>query len=183
MGGGGTDDRGWLIWPPLLQPTLPSKGTFESMAESSLPIDRRTVLQILLRGPVLMILVLIAGCTATRIESAYFGPSTAIEQAIRRYYERHASEGGARCFRPYIDGFSRLSVLEDTPNQLVVETRYFFRDRAQEGGPGGGSVCAGFNERTFTLTRDQDGRPVVTNMTGEQYEPAIRTLIRRVLPG
>ena len=130
-----------------------------------------------------MILVLIAGCTATRIESAYFGPSTAIEQAIRRYYEGHASEGGARCFRPYIDGFSRLSVLEDTPNRLVVETRYFFRDRAQEGGPGGGSVCAGFNERTFTLTRDQDGRPVVTNMTGEQYEPAIRTLIRRVLPG
>ena len=158
-------------------------GTFESMAESSLPIDRRTVLQRLFRGPVLMILVLLVGCTATRIESAYFGPSTAIEQAIRRYYERHASEGGARCFRPYIDGFSRLSVLEDTPNRLVVETRYFFRDRAQEGGPGGGSVCAGFNERTFTLTRDQDGRPVVTNMTGEQYEPAIRTLIRRVLPG
>ena len=120
-------------------------GTFEGMAESSLPIDRRTVLQRLFRGPVLMILVLIAGCTTTRIESAYFGPSTAIEQAIRRYYERHASEGGARCLRPYIDGFSRLSVLEDTPNRLVVETRYFFRDRAQEGGPGGGSVCAGFN--------------------------------------
>jgi hypothetical protein len=130
-----------------------------------------------------IILILLAGCTGTQIESAYFGPSTAIEQAIRRYYERHASEGGARCFRPYIDGFSRVSVLEDTPNRLVVETRYFIRDRAQEGGPGGGSVCAGFNERTFTLARDENGRLAVTNMTGEQYEPAIRSLIRRMLPG
>jgi hypothetical protein len=133
--------------------------------------------------PFSIILVLLANCTATRIESAHFGPSTAIEQAIRRYYERNASEGGASCFRPYIDGFSRLDVLEDTPDRLVVNTRYFFRDRAQEGGPGGGNVCVGFNERTFTLARGPDGRPMVTNMTGEQYEPAIRSLIRRMLPG
>jgi hypothetical protein len=65
----------------------------------------------------------------------------------------------------------------------VIDTRYFFRDRAQEPGPGGGNACVGFNQRTFTLGRDQDGRPVVTNMTGEQYEPAIRSLIRRMLPG
>ena len=128
-------------------------------------------------------LVLLAACTATRIESAHFGSPAAIERAIRLYYERNASEGGARCFRPYIDGFTRLAVVEDTPNRLVVEARYFFRDRAQEGGAGeGGNVCAGFSERTFTLAREQDGTPVVTGMTGEQDEPALRTLIRRMLP-
>jgi hypothetical protein len=128
-------------------------------------------------------LPLLAGCTATRIESANFGSPAAIERPIRLYYERNASEGGARCFRPYIDGFTRLAVLEDTPQRLVVEARYFFRDRVQEGGAGeGGNVCAGFNERTFTLARDQDGTPVVTGMTGEQDEPVLRTLIRRMLP-
>jgi hypothetical protein len=131
-----------------------------------------------------VVLVLLAGCAATRIESAHFGPPAEIERAIRLYYERNASEGGARCFRPYIDGFTRISVLEDTPNRLVVEARYFYRDRAQEGGAGeGGNACTGFNQRTFTLARDQDGAPIVTGMTGEQYEPALRTLIRRMLPG
>jgi hypothetical protein len=133
--------------------------------------------------PFSIILILLAGCTSTRIESAHFGPSSAIERAIRVYYERNASEGGAACFRPYIDGFSRVDVVEDTPDRLVVNTRYFFRDRAQEGGSGGGNACIGFNERTFTLARDEDGGPVVTAMTGEQYEPAIRSLIRRMLPG
>lgn len=130
--------------------------------------------------------VLLPGCSTVRIESAYFGPSAAIERAIVRYHERYASEGGGRCFRPYIDGFTRLTVLEDTPDQLVVHARYLYRDRFQEGGGGqrgGGQICAGFGERTFTLARMADGRPVVVEMTGEQDEPAIRSLIRRVLPG
>jgi hypothetical protein len=146
------------------------------------PVLRRKVLPRFFPAPLSIILVLLAGCTGPRIESAHFGPSADVERAMRLYYERHASEGGASCFRPYIDGFSRLDVVEDTPDRLVIETRYFFRDRAQESGPGGGNACVGFNQRTFTLGRDQDGRPVVTNMTGEQYEPAIRSLIRRMLP-
>ena len=146
--------------------------------------QRRTAFAEVLPVPFCLFLVLLAGCAATRIESAHFGPPAAIERAIRLYYERNASEGGASCFRPYIDGFTRLTVLEDTPDRLVVEARYFFRDRAQEGGQAqGGNVCTGFNERTFTLARDQDGVPVVIGMTGEQYEPALRTLIRRMLPG
>jgi hypothetical protein len=184
MRGDESAGRRWLLYqsPAATQPSI---GAFQSAAE----IRRRLAnpleasLPRFFPGPFSIVLVLLAGCSPTRIESAHFGPPSAIEQAIRRYYERHASEEGARCFRPYIDGFSRISVLEDTPDRLVVQTRYFFRDRAQDGGPGGGSVCAGFNERTFTLARDQDGRPAVTNMTGEQYEPAIRSLIRRMLPG
>jgi hypothetical protein len=120
----------------------------------------------------------LAGC-AGRIDSAYFGPPGPLERLIMRHYERYASEGG--CFRPVIDGFTNTTVLEDTTDRLVVHTRYLWRDRVQEGG-GSGQVCRGFGGRTFTLARDPDGRVVVVEMSGQQDEPAIRSLIRRVLP-
>jgi hypothetical protein len=47
-----------------------------------------------------MIIVRLAACTS--IESAHFGPSTAVERAIMRYYEQNASEGG--CFPPALIG-------------------------------------------------------------------------------
>ncbi|MGH6899299.1 MAG: hypothetical protein ACREJ5_22570 [Geminicoccaceae bacterium] len=100
---------------------------------------------------------------------------------MMRYYARYASEGN--CFNPYIDGFTRLTVLEDTPDRLVVHARYFYRDRFQQGGAGeGGQTCAGFDARTFTLARGPDDGPVVIEMTGEADEAVIRSLIRRVLP-
>ena len=134
--------------------------------------------------PFAVFVVLIAGCSATQIESAHFGSSAAIERAIRSYYERHASEAGRRCFHPYIDGFTKLTVLEDTPDQLVVHARYFHRDRFREGGENeGGQACTGFAERTFTLARSPDGELTVVGMTGEQDEPALRSLVRRALPG
>jgi hypothetical protein len=129
--------------------------------------------------PFVAIVVLLASCTASRIESAHFGPPAEIERAIKLYYERNASEGG-RCFNPYIEGFTAVTVREDTPDRLVVDARYFYRDRFQDGD--GGQVCTGFSQRTFTLARDQNGRPVVVGMSGERYEPAIRSLIRRMLP-
>ncbi len=118
------------------------------------------------------------GCSGTRIESQHFGSSGAIERAITRHYERNASEGN--CFNPSIDGFTRLTVLEDTPDRLVVHARYLFRDRFQDGDDGGsgGGRCSGFGERTFTLTRSPEGDLVVA-MDGQQDEPALRTLIRR----
>jgi hypothetical protein len=131
-----------------------------------------------------MIVVLIAGCSATPIESAHFGSSAAIERAIRQYYERNASEGGGRCYNPYIDGFTKLTVLEDRPDQLVVHARYFHRDRFREGGENeGGQICTGFAERTFTLARSPEGDLIVVGMTGEQDEPVLRSLLRRALPG
>ena len=129
------------------------------------------------------VIVLLTGCSATHIESAHFGPSADIERAIRLYYERHASEGSGRCFNPYIDGFTKLTVLEDTPDRLVVHARYLHRDRFREGGSDeGGQICIGFAERTFTLAHGPDNRPVVVEMSGEQDEPALRSLIRRALP-
>jgi hypothetical protein len=130
------------------------------------------------------LIVLLAGCAATQIESGHFGPSADIERAIRSYYARHASDAGGRCFNPYIDGFTKLTVLEDTPDQLVVHARYFHRDRFREGGANeGGQACTGFAERTFTLVRNPDGGLMVVQMTGEQEESGLRSLIRRALPG
>jgi hypothetical protein len=123
----------------------------------------------------------LVGCAGARIESAYFGPPRAIERLIMRHYERYASEEGS-CFNPYISGFTRLTVLEDTPDRLVVGARYLFRDRVQDGGGRSGNNCIGFAERAFALERDADGAPIVVGMTGEQDEPALRTLIRRILP-
>jgi hypothetical protein len=81
-----------------------------------------------------VVLAVLLGCSGAQIESAHFGPSTAIERAITRHFERYASEGN--CFNPYIDGFTRLTALEDTPDRLVVHARYFYRDRFQQGGAG-----------------------------------------------
>jgi hypothetical protein len=126
-------------------------------------------------------LVPLLGCSGTRIESQHFGSSAAIESAIKRHYERNASEGN--CFNPFIDGFTKLTVLEDTPDRLVVHARYLFGDRFKDGNDGGsgGGRCSGFAERTFTLTRSPEGHLVVA-MDGQQDEPALRTLIRRALP-
>jgi hypothetical protein len=169
-------DSSTLDGPSLLAPCQRQAGFLAKF--------RRTVLPRL--WPVLwaLIVVLLIGCSAPQVESAHFGPSADIERVIRMYYERHASEGGGRCFNPYIDAFTKLTVLEETPDRLVVDARYLHRDRFREGGSGeGGQICTGFAERTFTLARTPEDDPIVTEMSGERYEPAIRSLIRRVLPG
>jgi hypothetical protein len=133
--------------------------------------------------PFATIAVLLLGCSTTQIKSAHLGPSAAIEPVVKRHYERYASEGN--CYNPYIDGFTRLTVLEDTPNRLVVHARYLYRDRFRDAGDDGGStgVCTGFGERTFTLTRGPEGGDLAVTMDGQQEEPALRTLIRRAFPG
>jgi hypothetical protein len=123
-------------------------------------------------------LVPLLGCSAARVESEHFGSSAAIQGAMMRHYERNASEGN--CYNTSIDAFTRLTVLEDTPDRLVVHARYAFRDRIHDGDDGGGR-CSGFGQRTFTLTRSPEGDLSVT-MDGQQDEPVLRTLIRRALP-
>ena len=88
----------------------------------------------------LAMLVPLLGCSGTRIESEHFGSSAAIERAIERHYERNASEGN--CYNPFIDGFTKLTVLEDTPDRLVVHARYRYRDRFQDGSNGSAAGAA-----------------------------------------
>ena len=130
---------------------------------------------------VLFAAVLLPGCSSTRIDSQHFGPSGAIERTFARHYARNATEGN--CYNPVIDGFTRVTVLEDTPDRLVVHARYLFRDRLRDrggddGGSGAGS-CTGFGERTFSLTRSPEGDLLVA-MDGQQEAPALRTVLRRL---
>jgi hypothetical protein len=144
---------------------------------------RRTVLPRLWLPLSCLILVALVGCSTTQIESAQFGPSGAMESAMMRHYERNASEGN--CYHPSIEGFTKLTVLEHTPDRLVVHARYLYRDRFQDNDDGGSSTgaCSGFGERTFALTRDPEGGDLEVTMDGQQEEPALRTLIRRAFPG
>jgi hypothetical protein len=118
--------------------------------------------------PLLATLVLLPGCSPARVESEHVGSGVAVEQAIKRYYARNAREGN--CYNPYIEGFTQLEVLEDTPERLVVHARYFYRDRFQSGGGDDGmstALCSGFAARTFTLEPAPEGGDVVVAMTGQ----------------
>lgn len=120
----------------------------------------------------------LAGCVSPSVESAQVGSGGAIETAIKRYYSSNASEDRGHCPRPYIDGITGVEVIEDTPERLVAEVRYFFRDRIrdQPGDEDDGSVrCIGFSKRTFTVDRTEQG-PKVVDMSGPQEERYTRTL-------
>jgi hypothetical protein len=58
----------------------------------------------------------------------------AYQTAIKRYYEAHATEKNGRCRAPYIDGFTKIEVVEDTPEGMLVDARYLYRDWVKDGG-------------------------------------------------
>ena len=43
-----------------------------------------------------------------------------------------------------------------------------------------GGRCSGFGERNFTLTRSPEG-DLLVGMDGQQEEPALRTLLKRMI--
>jgi hypothetical protein len=81
--------------------------------------------------------------------------------AIQDYYAANAWEDGARCVSPSMD-VTQTRILEDTPDRVVVEARYYWRDDRRMS-DAGADLCSGFATRTFTLSQ---GR--VVSMTGEQ---------------
>jgi hypothetical protein len=87
------------------------------------------------------------------------------ERAIESYYRAHAREEGGRCPALYIEGFTRVEVVEDSPQRQVVDVRYLYADRIKD--QGDGSECIGFSGRRFTLAKTDVGVEVV-EMTGPQ---------------
>ena len=84
-----------------------------------------------------------------------------VESAVMSYYEDHASEQNGRCLNPYMDALTGVDVVEESKSRIVVDARYFYRDRFMDGGEGLGVECSGSGERRFTLARDQAGLQVV----------------------
>src|SRR4051812_8302140 len=99
----------------------------------------------------------LAGCNAVQPLPDHPGAIAAIQD----YYAGHAWEEGARCTLPSMQ-VTQTKVIEDTPDRLVVEARYFWQDGRQTEGDFMG-FCSGFSTRTLTLA---DGRVIA--MTGEQ---------------
>ena len=102
---------------------------------------------------------LVAGCA----EAPWQPPP--YETAIKRYYEAHASEKNGRCLAPYIDGFTTVQVVEDTPERMVVEARYLYRDWVKDGGDEPFNECISYGRRSFVLART-DERVQVIEMSG-----------------
>ena len=100
-----------------------------------------------------------------------FAPGNVTGAAVSSYYEAHASEDYARCNRPYFDAITRVDVVEDAPDRLVLDIRYKYQDRLcdDEDGdvllPGdietSRKVCWGFESRQFTLEKADGGMQVV----------------------
>jgi hypothetical protein len=113
----------------------------------------------------LLAAVVIAGPVAGCANAPWQPP--AYETAIKRYYEAHASERNGQCLAPYIDGFTSLEVVEDTPERMVVDARYLYRDRLKDGSDGDGMMlgCVSYGQRSFVLTRSDD-RLQVMEMSG-----------------
>ncbi len=112
-----------------------------------------------------MMVALLAGC-APSLESAHFGPSKLLRTKIERYYALHASEERGRCNRPYIDAMTKVDVIEDVPERLVVDVRYRYLDRLRDEDPSSDrKVCFGFASRTFTMMPN-GGNIVVADMSG-----------------
>src|SRR5919106_7076210 len=68
----------------------------------------------------------------------------AYETAMKRYYQAHATEKNGRCLAPYIDGFTTVEIVEDTPERTPVEARYLYRDWVKDGGEQPFSECIGY---------------------------------------
>ena len=109
----------------------------------------------------LIVILLLAAC-ASRIPATGFAEPQAIERTIKRYYESNASEENQTCLTPYMDGLTQVAVVDEQQGRLVLDVRYFYRDRLKDdGGDGIGRECTGYAERQFTLAKTDAGLQVV----------------------
>jgi signal transduction histidine kinase len=124
--------------------------------------------------------LLLAGGLAS---CSWQGPGIAgyegLQFKVRSFYDTHAMEKGATCTQPRMTSVTRAQVVEETPERVVMNIKYHFRDEGQAdydsddpfppfGGGGFLNRCDDFAERTFTFAKRTDGSLDVVAMTGEQ---------------
>lgn len=119
--------------------------------------------------PPLALLPLFAAC-------GWQGPQLAgepgLQYRIESYYRDNAWERNATCLQPRMD-ITSVTILEDTPERMVLDVRYFWKDEGYDnddafGFPGAVGSCSGFSQRSFVLGRATDGTLFVRSMTGPQ---------------
>lgn len=125
-------------------------------------------------------IVMALGAAALVSACGYKGPALAghegLQFQVMSYYDRRAWEEGARCLAPRMTAITRTTVLEDTPERLVLNLRYHYRDDmygdfGDDDAPFGivhPFTCQGWSERTFTMSKRSDGSLDVVEMSGPQ---------------
>lgn len=117
-----------------------------------------------------------SGCLIAAMATgcSWQGPSLAgyegLHWQVMSFYGAHAFEENAMCPQPQMTAVTRAEVVEDTPQRVVMNIRYHYRDDGQSVDVAGGDVstCDGWGERTFTFTRAGADRLAVQSMTGPQ---------------
>ena len=62
-----------------------------------------------------------------------FAPGTSVQTAISTYYRDHAVEyDTGPCYRPYFDAVTKVDVIEEDTEHVVLDVRYAFRDRLRD---------------------------------------------------
>jgi hypothetical protein len=109
---------------------------------------------------------LVAAC-ATSLPKTGFAEPAALNQAMQSYYERHATEEYGYCSMPYIEGLTKVEVVTDRPDRLVLDVRFLYRDRfKRDRGDNRGHECTGYAGRRFTFAKSPAGKVEVVEMTG-----------------
>jgi len=129
----------------------------------------------------LLVFVLLAACAQVGNVGGY--PNTA--WLVRSYYQNNAQERGASCNSPQMRTLNSATVIEDTPQKVVMRVKYFWIDPSRIdndsdslggsfvlGVPGGAGYCQGWSERDFTFDKMTDGSLTVASMTGPQRRPS-----------
>jgi hypothetical protein len=85
---------------------------------------------------------------------------------LESFYRGRAFERGATCVSPGVT-VTDARIVQETPQQLLVQARYVYQGRGSGGGGNGSGSCTGFGERLFTVAREGAATTVVA-MSGEQ---------------
>lgn len=94
-----------------------------------------------------------------------------LQRDIQSFYAARAMEANARCPNPQMTSITGADVVEDTPERLVLDIRYYWVDDGQTVDSGGGGskiICRDRGQRRFTFARDPQGRLEVVGMGGPQ---------------
>ena len=120
----------------------------------------------------MLVLASCAGFSTIAVPDTSFGAGAAVQAAISTYYRNHAVEYDAGpCYRPYFDAITKVDIIEEDAEHLVIDVRYAFRDRLRDDEdsnripPSSRRVCWGFESRQFTLSK-RDGVFRIADMTG-----------------
>lgn len=118
----------------------------------------------------------LAGC-------GYEGPAVAgypgLQNKIMWYYDSNALEQNATCTQPRMRSITGTQVIDENPESVVMQIRYYWLDEGQLDFDRGGFTpfpavplqrCNGFAERTFTFVKMTDGNLQVRSMSGPQRD-------------